>query len=293
MRQRPRMLFRFIFLLAALAAVFSAQAQDYEIRLSFPDKVGDKSRVSVTGRDRQEMSVWSEGKKLREQVKELSVTFEAVAIVLEVSPKGRAKRLSLQVEKLATKEGGIEKELLARGAVVTAALAEKKTVFEMNGRRVEPAVAQALENAVTIGSHDYTDDELFGTRERKRVGESWGANRAAMMETLQDPRMSVKDLKGQVTLKEVLKDAKGQRLLVTFDVSGQALPAAGSPMPPGTLSVKGTAEFPTAPARSRVMETMEMTYTARDKLRPNANGLEAEMRADMKKSRRVQLTPVP
>src|SRR5215213_8794061 len=59
-----------IFLVVALTACCPVLAQDYEIRMSFPERVGQKTRLSITGHDQQAMSVWSGGKKVREQVKE-------------------------------------------------------------------------------------------------------------------------------------------------------------------------------------------------------------------------------
>ena len=112
--------------MAALAAALPVLAQDYEIRLHRPDRVGDKTKFSVVGKNRQEMTAWADGKKILEENKDLAVNFEGIGTVLEVSPKGKAKRLSLQVDKLSATEGKIQKELLPRGTVVVAANVAKK-----------------------------------------------------------------------------------------------------------------------------------------------------------------------
>jgi hypothetical protein len=281
----------------ALLAALPVIAQDYEIRLHHPQRVGSKNKVSATGRDLQEMSMWSEGRALRQEKKELSVEMDAVSTVLAVGPKGKPTRLSLQIQKLTKMDAGIQKELLARDTVVTASRAAKKTSFEVNGQAVEPDVAQALELVVSVGNPelDDTDDDLFGTRERKRVGDSWDANQAAVTRLMSDPRMTVKDITGKATLKELIKDASGQRLLVVFEVTGKTVPAnpaPGASSQGGTIVMKGTAEFPLDPSLPRVKETAEMNLTARMTGKQNPNGPEVERRMTLKRSTTANITPV-
>ena len=289
------MLSRFL-RMAALAAALPVLAQDYEIRLHRPDRVGDKTKFSGVCKNRQEMTAWADGKKILEENKDLAVNFEGIGTVLEVSPKGKAKRLSLQVDKLSAMEGKIQKELLPRGTVVVAANVAKKKVFEVNGKAVQPEVARALQLVVSVGSDDHTDDEMYGTRERKRVGDSWDVNRTALMEELSGPNMSVNDIRGQATLKNVLKDAEGTRLFVTFEMTGEGVTAAGGgSMVPGTptlLKFTRTGEFPTDPSLPCVAETMEASFSARGKRRPAPNGPEMEIRMDMQLSQKAKFTAV-
>jgi hypothetical protein len=281
----------------ALVAALPVLAQDYEIRLHHPQRVGSKNKVSATGRDLQEMSMWSEGRALRQEKKELSVEMDAVSTVLAVGPKGKPTSLSLQIQKLTKMDAGIQKDLLPRDTVVTASRAGKKTSFEMNGQAVEPDVAQALELVITVGNPELedTDDDLFGTRERKRVGDSWDANQAAVAKLLMsDPRMTVKDIIGKATLKELIKDASGQRLLVAFEVTGKTVPANPAPgaSQGGTIVMKGTAEFPLDTSLPRVKETAEMNLSARMTGKQNPNGPEVERRMTLKRSNTANITPI-
>ena len=282
----------------ALVAALPVFAQDYEIRLHHPRRVGSKNKVSAIGRDLQEMSMWSEGRALREEKKELTVEMDAVSTVLAVGPKGKPTSLSLQIQKLTKMDAGIQKELLPRDTVVTASRVGKKTSFEVNGQAVDPDVTQALELVVSVSNPDLddTDDDLFGTRERKRVGDSWDANQAAVAKLLMsDPRMTVKDIIGKATLKELIKDASGQRLLVAFEVTGKtvpATPAPGASSQGGTIVMKGTAEFPLDPSLPRVKETAEMNLSARMTGKQNPNGPEVERRMTLKRSTTVKITPI-
>jgi hypothetical protein len=241
--------------------------------------------------------MWSEGRALRQEKKELSVEMDAVSTVLAVGPKGKPTSLSLQIQKLTKMDAGIQKDLLPRDTVVTASRAGKKTSFEMNGQAVEPDVAQALELVITVGNPELedTDDDLFGTRERKRVGDSWDANQAAVAKLLMsDPRMTVKDIIGKATLKELIKDASGQRLLVAFEVTGKTVPANPAPgaSQGGTIVMKGTAEFPLDTSLPRVKETAEMNLSARMTGKQNPNGPEVERRMTLKRSNTANITPI-
>ena len=260
-------------------------AQDYEIRLHRPEPVGAKTKLSISGKDRQEMSGWSGTKKLKEEIKELAVELEGTATVLETSPNGNHKRISLQVDKLVTTEGGIQRELLPRSTVVLAARKDGKKVFEVNDQTAHPDVAQALAVVIPIESDDYMGDELFGTRERKRVGDSWDINQTAAREILSNSNIKIENFFGKVTLKNVLQDAAGTRLLVTIDVTAKVAPAApGSSAASGTMTFKGTTELPTDPSPSQATETIDMGFSLRSQYKPDPNGPEVEIRMDMKRT---------
>jgi hypothetical protein len=280
----------------ALSAALPVLAQDYEIRLHRPHRVGEKEKILVVGKESQEMSMSSAGKVMREDKKEFTVELDCVSTVLAISPTGKVTRLSFEVSKLVRKDAGLQKEVLPRGTVVVASKAGRKTVFEVDGNAVAPEVAQALDLVMTVSGSDGTDDELFGTRERKRVGDSWSVNKEAVTQMMSnDPRMAVKDVAGKVTLKEVVKDASGPRLLVTFDVTAKAAPAGATPgvsSQDGTIIMKGTGEFPVDPKLQRTKESMEMDLSTRITRTQNPGNREIEMRMTAKRSMTAKITPV-
>jgi hypothetical protein len=275
-----------------LSVVQLAVAQDYEIRLHRPEAVGDKTRVVASATDSQKVSQWSGTTKVQEDGKEVAISFEAVSTVRSISPKGKPKSLSLSVEKLILKEEGSQKELLPKGTEVKASVALRKTQFEINGQPASAEVAEALGTVVTLSTQDHTDDELFGTTERKRVGNSWKINSPLFAEMLTMPGMEMKDVTGKGALNKVLQEPNGTRLLVSVEATGQAAVQAGQKgLPPGTMTFKGTAELPTDPKLPRTAETSDMSYSARVK-RAMPNGQDSEMRIDMKRTVAVKLTPV-
>ena len=53
-----------------------------------------------------------------------------------------------------------------------------KTLFEIEGAPASGKVSKALDLVVNITSGGPTDDDIFGTTERKKAGDSWPINKA-------------------------------------------------------------------------------------------------------------------
>jgi hypothetical protein len=207
----------------------------------------------------------------------------------------------VQIDKLLKTESGVTKPLLPSDTKIVASKGSKKTAFEVNGKAVEPEVEQALGLLIMLGNNDEdnrTDDELFGTRERKRVGETWDANPKALARLFKrDGPLAAKDLVGKVTLKDVLKDSSGARLLVGFEVTGNVAalkPPPGMTVQEGTMRMKGTREFPVeaSASLSQAKETMEMTMSMRLTGKPHPSGPEVEMAVTSKRSMMGNATEV-
>lgn len=271
-----------------LVASIPVFGQDYEIRLHRPSRVGEKTKVLATGKESEEVSVTSAGRTLRQEKKEFSVELEGVSTTLEVSPKGKPTRLSFQIGKFVKTEAGLQKELLPRDTVVTASRRGAKMVFEVSGTPVSPEIEKALGVVISIGGTDSTDDDMFGTRERRRIGESWGVNKSALAASMNtDPRMTMRDIDGQVTLKDVIKGKPGPVLVLTVDVKGKPVPTAADQRPPvqdALMHMTGTAELPADPSQERLKETMEMTFSGRMTRSPNPNGPQVDARVLSRRS---------
>ena len=186
-----------------------ALAQDYEIKLTRPTKVGAEYHVAVVGHDSMKSTVKVDGKVVEEQSKNFSVDFESDVKALEVDKNGEPSKVSLTVDKCILKQGGAEKPLLAKGAVVIASVKDDKAVFETAGQPVDAETAEALGLVVQLGKPRASDDEIFGTKERKKVGDHWAMNAELAAKELQDAMkgstVKKEDVAGTVTLDKVVK----------------------------------------------------------------------------------------
>lgn len=184
----------------------AAPAQDYEIRFDHSSKVGDKYHLSATGNELLRITLTAAGRVVPTPDEGFTVELTADAKVLEVSANGWATAKSFTIIKsMLTKDGAI-KPLLPEGTIVLAILQNRRTVFQINGNPVEPHVAKALSSLITLHNDDATnDDELFGARSRKKVGESWNVNIEAAIEFIKGMGGQAKkeDIKGTMTLEKV------------------------------------------------------------------------------------------
>lgn len=249
-----------------LFAAWAVAAQDYEIRLHRPHRVGEKEKVSIIARQTSDMSALSGGQTVKSEKRDMTVELDGVCTVLAVSPKGKMTRASYQIGKLTKLEGGVSNQVLPRDTVVVVSRSGNKKVFEVDGKVVEPEVAEVLGLVISgPAERDRTDDELFGTRERKRVGESWPISEASLKEMLSNSKMEMKEMSGKVTLMEVLTNAPGPRLFIIFQITGKPTASAPEATLTGTMDMNGSGEFPLDLAKPRVKEKLDMTLSTRVK----------------------------
>jgi hypothetical protein len=154
----------------------AASPQDHAVRLARPAAAGQK-RLAVGSLESDDHLSGTRGGAPSDQRQLSTIRYVVATEILEVSARGNAQRATLTVRRLVKESGGVKLELAKPGEVVTARMAGRERVFEMHGARLAPDLQQALGAAVPLRADDEpTDDDLFGTAQRRRVGESWAAN---------------------------------------------------------------------------------------------------------------------
>jgi len=199
----------------------SLAAQDYAIKLQHPLTVGQRFEYRATADESMERSMISEQRTLKTEKEELKVELESVATILEVDAKGRSLKESHQIVKLL--EGTNQTPLLAAGTIVVASRSGKKAVFNIAGTSPPNAVINALVTVIDIASGGPTDDELFGTKERKKVGDSWPLDEALASREAKEKfaglGMSMESMKGMTTLQSVSHEGGTDVIHVASDVT--------------------------------------------------------------------------
>jgi len=232
----------------------AAAAQDYEIRLHRPMKVGQEFQLSATGRESQKATVTLNGQPIKNESQEAAIEVEAAVKVLEIDKNGAPSKASLKIGKCLSVKGDARTALVPAGAVVVASVAAaRESVFEINGEKVSPDAQRALSQVFNLGKGGPTDDQIFGTPQRKKVGDSWPMNSEAAAEDARQNGAAVEkeDFSGTVTLEKVLKigDTECLQVAVAMDVARVRPPA-----PAGLVVEKGLARrrmsglFPVNPA---------------------------------------------
>ena len=226
---------RSLLLALALVASGSARAADdtHAVRLSRPTKVGDRYRVDAKGKLVMQQRVAAAGQVAQSNETTIEVQLLAVATVLAVDSKAMATRVSYQVASCQRLKDGQTKEIVPRGRTVVAEHKGQKTGFTVDGEAAPAEVAEAL--GVVISAHEpesATDDDIFGTRDRKRVGEKWDINAPAAARDLsaRGLKLAPQDIAGHAKL-EAVRTVDGVKAL---EVSARLrVDRLNAPLPPG------------------------------------------------------------
>jgi len=198
----PRFLFCIVLgitLASTAAAVEPEPAQDFAIHLSPPLAAGQRYLASGTLQLDQEITP-EQGPGTGE--KHFLAHFEIAVRANEVTPRGNLRQAVLTIRKLEQQSGGSTIVLLPPGDEVTARRVGGKLVFEKSGHDLGEELSTVF-HLVTEGRRDEkpTDDQAFGTQARRRVGESWPVNAAAVADLLSEAFViDPKDVVGTTTL---------------------------------------------------------------------------------------------
>ncbi len=270
----------------ALAPCSALFAQDYEIRLDRPDPVGSKCHLAMVGKQSTSQVVKQGDKVLQDKSSKFAVEAELVATVLAVSEKGAHTRVKIEVEKLVRIEGDARRELVPKGSVITVSWDGKEQAFDMAGG-LDPDTEESLRllNLVSENPNGPTDDEIFGTKERKKVGDRWEGNSELMAKDLTRFGILVKkeDLKSTATLEKVVQVGKTECLQLNCAFTCDKFEP---PLPPGFTVEKSAlkADFcnKVPVATSLVLPEegsmdMAIKLTARGKPNPDAGEIVLEI----------------
>ena len=166
----------------------TSYAQKYPIRLSSPDHVGQKNWISLSGSRHQEVSVSQNGQLIKSQMTNMLVIFEGREEILTLDGKGLPVRESFTVEKFAKTEDGISTVLLKPGSMILTDGGQEETKqIVLKGGVLDEDSRDAFAMLMPPHTPDsLSDDDIYGTKEPRGVGDSWTINKAAAVADLKD-----------------------------------------------------------------------------------------------------------
>ena len=190
-------------LLRPLAAAPAAPAaEDFSIKLRRPSKVGE--RTLLTGSyQADENTVVTVASIENRQEKHAIYRFAVIHKVLAIGAKGNPLRVELGVQKLTREADGATTEVLKAGDVISVRLEGHQEVWELGGAPLADELKEALDGIVEIAADDDpTDDDVYGTARRRRVGDSWPVDARLLADQLKQKGLPVtaKDVTGTATL---------------------------------------------------------------------------------------------
>jgi len=188
---------------AVFGTARAAPEQGYVVRLTRPERVGDKYNVFLVGREQSKERTTVAGRLVRDASTGREVVFEGVAEVLAVDSRLQATRTAFVVKRCVSKEKDHATDVLRPGQKVVVEEEGGRTRYSVDGAPASPEVAQVL-SAVLVGrkADAPTADDIFGAKERKRVGDEWTINSEAAARDLASVgvRVSPSNISGKTKL---------------------------------------------------------------------------------------------
>ena len=108
--------------------------------------------------------------------------------------------------------------------------------YLVNGQIASNEIAEVLSTLFVLPQSETTDDDVFGTKERKKVGDSWGVNVVKAASSLSPEfKLAPEDMKGTTTLEKILEidGVKCPWISGKLDIN-----KASPPLPPGFVVEK-------------------------------------------------------
>lgn len=196
-------------LVVGAAPSIAAENQTYPIRLHRTSKVGDRYKIEAMGASRVKEVVQPAAGEAETIDYGIGIRLDGVARVAEVTPKGRETKIEFTVKECVVSTGKEAKQLFPEGTVVVATRGKDGTKFAIkNGPEVPSAIEEALELVIDISDPEgATDDEIFGSKENRRVGDTWPIDATAATKELARIGLAVKEenIFGDTTLIEPVK----------------------------------------------------------------------------------------
>ncbi len=194
-------------LFLTLLPVESWAVEDYAIDLDYSSKAGAKYRISGEEMEVKKGTVSEAGNIVKTQDVTRIWKFDGKVEVLAKSDNGEKMTRSIKVEKMTASKNGSQLELLESGTVLKALSSKNVTKYDVGDDELPAALTEVLEKFFAVGDqNEPSDNEVFGTKERKKAGESWEMKSELALKFLGEKGISVnkEDVKGSVKLDEVL-----------------------------------------------------------------------------------------
>jgi hypothetical protein len=166
-----------------------------------------------------------------------------------------------------------EKELLPPGTQVVVRLQANRKVFLIDGQPAPSNAQKMLGHLLSLPQVEATDDDVFGTNERKKVGDNWNVRGTEAVRDLAARGLTVKaeNIRGSMKLeKAAVVDG-----ISSLSISGRMdVDRIAPPLPPGFFVEKANAsavlsgEFPVDTSLGRLSETASMTIAFVGRGRP-------------------------
>ena len=262
-------------LLLLCAASASADDKVYEVKLHRPMKVGTKYSMTADGALLRQVALKRGAVTQRQPDDGFGVHLEATIEVLALDEIGEEAKVSCTIDKCTRQSSEGETELVPKGKVVIAEGKGKDTKFSLQGGgELSKEATDALDLVISLDTNDkLTDDDLLGTKDKKKPGESWPVSSENVSKDSERVNVVVKpqDVEGSFRLDGIEKvgdveclklsgNMKVKHLVTKADENEDGGLPEGFAVEDGSMEARYSGLFPVDPARGSLAESASMTY---------------------------------
>ncbi|HCE42001.1 MAG TPA: hypothetical protein DET40_00440 [Lentisphaeria bacterium] len=255
-----------------LSFSLNLMAQEYEIRFVRPVKAGDKCREISTGSSSQQSTVFSGDQIIKSALVQTTIEMDAETTILEIDKEGHSVKESLLVNSCVIKSEGKDNAAIEKGTVIIVLVKDGKVVFEIDGKAVDESLSLTLALVENLYTGGVSDDDIFGSSEKKKIGDSWKLNTEKVPADMARHGISIeaKNIDGSVKLEKLEKSGDMDCLFITAEMTFKDI----IPKLPAGLTVESSAMmnsfsalFPIDTSIPKLDQTLEfkmqMTMTGR------------------------------
>ena len=164
----------------------TVSAQKYPIRLDRSEKAGQSYHLVATSTDKTTVDITVSDQVLKKNEDVVTVEISADVSILEAASNNWATRKRFTVLSSKITRADSNGPILPNGTQVIASIQNGQTVYEVNQKLVDEAVAGALRSVITLHLASVADDDMYGTSTPKKIGESWPISVDAMKKLLKE-----------------------------------------------------------------------------------------------------------
>jgi hypothetical protein len=273
---------RLLACLALLCACGVTTAQDkpdpdkaYDVRLHRPLKVGMKYSLTADGALVRQVTIKKGDVPTKQPDDGFGVRLEGTVEVLALDQLGEEAKISCTVDKCTriTSEG--ETVLVPKGKAFVAEGKGKDTKFSLkDGGEMPKEASEALELVISLDTNKtLTDDDLLGTKDKKKVGETWKVSSENVAKDSERVGVTVKpqDVEGSFRLDGVEKvgaieclklsgNLKVNHLLTRADENEDDALPEGFVVEGGSMEAKYAGLFPVDTSIGSLSESASTTF---------------------------------
>lgn len=208
----------------------------YTVRLQRDFKPGMKYNVTVKGQESISGDS-SPGGTTNASTTATNALHYNVDLDIEIVAVDKTRRptaIKATVNSFTTARGENSKSVYKNGTLISGQSSNGDKTFEIEGTAINSEIAQRiLSESTPLAGGKYTDDDIYGTNEKKLPGAAWEINREALIELMKLQGLDVKagDITGSAALTEIQSRGNTSCMKITVKESLQAAPInAGAEM---------------------------------------------------------------